>query len=88
MGVRFVTPNSYNARNVNSDGTLNNNNAYNGNYGVRPLWWSFRTSKPDWLKAATHPQRKAHPARMGKYRINDADALAVRQRLDTLRKIK
>lgn len=28
--------NSYNARNVNTDGTLNNNNAYNGNNGVRP----------------------------------------------------
>ena len=28
--------NGYNARNVNSDGTLNNNNAYNGNRGVRP----------------------------------------------------
>lgn len=34
-----VTPcagNAYNARNVNSDGSLNNNNAYNGNNGVRP----------------------------------------------------
>lgn len=27
---------SNNARNVNSDGSLNNNNAYNGNNGVRP----------------------------------------------------
>ena len=26
-------------RNVNSSGALNNNNAYNGNNGVRPLWW-------------------------------------------------
>lgn len=34
-----VTPyagNAYNARNVNTDGSLNNNNAYNGNNGVRP----------------------------------------------------
>lgn len=28
--------NAYNVRNVNSDGSLNWNNAYNGNYGVRP----------------------------------------------------
>ena len=29
--------NSYNVRNVNTSGALNNNNAYNGNGGVRPL---------------------------------------------------
>jgi hypothetical protein len=28
--------NSYNVRNVNLDGTENNNNAYNGNIGLRP----------------------------------------------------
>jgi hypothetical protein len=28
--------NSNNARNVNTDGSLSNNNAYNGNNGVRP----------------------------------------------------
>lgn len=28
--------NANNARNVNLDGSLNNNNAYNGNRGVRP----------------------------------------------------
>lgn len=35
----ICTPNaSYanNARNVNTDGTLSNNNAWNGNNGVRP----------------------------------------------------
>lgn len=35
----FFPPNasySNNARNVNTDGSLNNNNAYNGNNGVRP----------------------------------------------------
>ena len=40
FGVHLDTPNSsnaYNVRNVNSDGTLNNDNAYNGNWGVRPL---------------------------------------------------
>jgi retron-type reverse transcriptase len=39
MGYSLSLPNagnSYNARNVNTDGTLNNNNAYNGNNGVRP----------------------------------------------------
>lgn len=38
-GVYSTTPNSgnsYNVRNVNTDGSLNNNNAYNGNNGVRP----------------------------------------------------
>jgi hypothetical protein len=28
--------NSYNVRMVNTDGTLNNDNAFNGNNGVRP----------------------------------------------------
>lgn len=37
LGVCFVASNSYNVRNVNSSGALNNNNAYNGNRGVRPL---------------------------------------------------
>jgi len=35
----FCTPNagnSNNARIVNTDGSLSNNNAYNGNNGVRP----------------------------------------------------
>ena len=29
-----------NARNVNTDGSLNNNNAYNGNNGVRPAFFA------------------------------------------------
>ena len=77
------TPNSsnaYNVRNVNSDGTLNNNNAYNGNRGVRPLRWKMRSSrhKP---KAEYHHQRKVYPAAAihsgGKYRIADAGAFRV-----------
>ena len=35
----ICTPNAANennVRNVNSDGSLSNNNAYNGNNGVRP----------------------------------------------------
>jgi len=32
----ICTPNAGNVRNVNSDGSLSNNNAYNGNNGVRP----------------------------------------------------
>lgn len=39
FGVCLVTSNSYNVRNVNTDGTLSNTNAYNGNNGARPLWW-------------------------------------------------
>lgn len=38
-GVCLVASNSRNARNVNSSGVLNNNNAFNGNYAVRPLRW-------------------------------------------------
>jgi retron-type reverse transcriptase len=38
--------NSYNVRNVNTSGALNNNNAYNGNRGVRPLRWITRSSRP------------------------------------------
>ena len=40
FGVHLVTPNSSNAnnvRNVNSDGTLSNSGARNGDRGVRPL---------------------------------------------------
>ncbi|MCA2096052.1 DUF6273 domain-containing protein [Anaerococcus degeneri] len=37
FGEWLVTSNSYNVRNVNSDGSLNWNNAYNGSNGVRPL---------------------------------------------------
>jgi retron-type reverse transcriptase len=37
--------NSYNVRNVNTSGALNNNNAYNGNRGVRPLRWITRSSR-------------------------------------------
>ena len=82
LDVKYMlaAPNSSNAqnvRNVNSDGTLNNNNAYNGNRGVRPLRWKMRSSrrKP---KAEYHHQRKVYPAAAihsgGKYRIADARA--------------
>lgn len=37
--------NSNNVRNVSSDGTLNNNNAYNGNNGVRPASVEFTATK-------------------------------------------
>lgn len=37
--------NSNNVRNVNSDGTLNNNNAYDGYYGVRPASVEFTATK-------------------------------------------
>ena len=37
--------NSNNVRNVNSDGTLNNNNAYLGISGVRPASVEFTATK-------------------------------------------
>lgn len=37
--------NSNNVRNVNSDGTLNNNNAYIGLSGVRPASVEFTATK-------------------------------------------
>lgn len=36
---------SINVRYVNSDGTLNNNNAYNGSNGVRPASVEFTATK-------------------------------------------
>ena len=41
---RLRSPNSgiaNNVRGVNADGSENNNNAYNGNNGVRPLRWTM-----------------------------------------------
>ncbi|MDR2513738.1 MAG: hypothetical protein LBD02_00835 [Christensenellaceae bacterium] len=74
--------NSYNVRNVNTSGALNNNNAYNGNRGVRPLRWKLRLSRPPPCgrpKTENHHQRKVHPVAANhsgdKYRIADADAL-------------
>lgn len=37
--------NSNNVRNVNSDGTLDDNNAYNGDNGVRPASVEFTATK-------------------------------------------
>lgn len=80
VGVHLVTPNSSNARNVrnvNTDGTLNNNNAYNGNRGVRPLWWKMRQSRQK-PKTEYHHQRKVYPIAENhggdKYRIADTGA--------------
>lgn len=36
MGCCLNASNSYNVRNVNTDGSLNNNNARNGHNGLRP----------------------------------------------------
>lgn len=80
VGVHLVTPNSSNARNVrnvNTDGTLNNNNAYNGNRGVRPLRWNMRLSRQK-PKTEYHHQRKVYPVAANhsgdKYRIADTGA--------------
>lgn len=36
MGCCLNASNSYNVRNVSTGGALNNDNAYNGNNGLRP----------------------------------------------------
>ncbi|QNK41817.1 hypothetical protein [Caproicibacter fermentans] len=51
--MRLVATNANNVRIVNSDGTLNNNNAYNGNNGVRPIWRKARSSKSKDRKQCT-----------------------------------
>ena len=43
----FRAGSANNARNVNTDGTLNRNNAYNGNNGLRPRF----DGSPDLLTA-------------------------------------
>lgn len=61
---RLRSPNSGNAnnvRNVNTDGSENNNNAYNGNVGVLPLRWIYRDRVARAAKAEAHHQRKAYP---------------------------
>jgi hypothetical protein len=66
-------------RNVNTSGALNNNNAYNGNYGVRPLWWISPTEYAPERTAenSTPPQRRVHPHLIieVEYKIADANAL-------------
>ena len=42
----FRAGSANNARNVNSDGTLNRNNAYNGNNGLRPASMDSPTYYP------------------------------------------
>ena len=43
MPCSAYASNSNNVRNVNTDGTANNNNAYNGNNGFRPAWMDRST---------------------------------------------
>lgn len=68
--------NSNNARNVNTDGTLNNNNAYNGNRGVRPDLEEFATEYGEEPESREPQQRRAYPSRMGKHKIADVKASA------------
>lgn len=79
MGCPLFLPNagnSYNARVVNSDGTLNNNNAYNGNYGVRPALIEHRNIL-SFLAEIRGLSFKGEdiPPRKGKYRFVDTEAL-------------
>ena len=69
----ICTPNAGNAnnvRNVNSDGSLNWNNAYNGNNGVRPDLVKTRPSKATNLKTE-YPNKGDHILPdAGKARVN------------------
>jgi hypothetical protein len=73
MGSALNSSNSYNVRNVNSSGTLNNNNARNGNNGFRPD--SVKTLDLLTASCSEHIgsplRRRALPARMGKYMMVD-----------------
>lgn len=68
---RLRSPNSGNAnnvRNVNTDGSENNNNAYNGNVGVLPLRWIYRDRVARAAKA--EPIIKGKPILSNGRRIN------------------
>ena len=70
---------SYYVRCVNTSGALNNNNAYNGNRGVRPLRWITRSSRPQ-AESNVPPSKEGvsrpHAIHGGdKYRIADTGAL-------------
>jgi hypothetical protein len=71
--------NSNNARNVNTDGTLNNN-AYNGNNGVRPDLVEIVTEYGEEPESREPQQRRTYPSRrrkgQGKHKIADARASA------------
>jgi len=41
-GLRSPNSNANNAYNVNTDGTLNNNNVYNANFAARPALMEYR----------------------------------------------
>lgn len=56
----MITPyasSAYTARLVNTDGSLNNNHAYNGNNGVRPAFfvesWITLSVEPDQVELST-----------------------------------
>lgn len=84
MVCRVRSPNAgngYNARNVNSDGTLNNNNAYNGNRGVRPDLIELRLSSRKVKAEAYHYQSEdtSRPDLTGEGRTHTVDALGLAQ---------
>ncbi len=59
-GLRSPNSNTNNAYNVNTDGTLNNNNVYNPNFAARPALMEYRVRVPKG-KAEDHHQRRPYP---------------------------
>jgi len=71
-GLRSPNSNANNAYNVNTDGTLNNNNVYNANFAARPALMEYRVQVAERQKQRTiikggyilsSAQRAARPSR-------------------------
>lgn len=45
-GLRSPNSNTNNAYNINTDGTVNNNNVYNANFAPRPALMEYRVRVP------------------------------------------
>jgi len=52
-GLRSPNSNANNAYNVNTDGTLNNNNVYNANFAARPALMEYRVQVAERRKQRT-----------------------------------
>lgn len=60
-GLRSPNSNDNNAYNINTDGTVNNNNVYNANFAPRPALMEHRVQVPARGKAEAHHQRRPYP---------------------------
>lgn len=52
-GLRSPNSNTNNAYNINTDGTVNNNNVYNANFAPRPALMEYRVQVAKWRKQRT-----------------------------------